>query len=291
MEPLFGGRMEIGMLVRLENVKKTYKDFTLDCSLQVEEGRITGIIGQNGAGKSTTYKAMLGLIQAEGRIEMFDKPVKNFSEKDKEEIGVVLAESGFSSYLMVKDLIPIMQNMYASFHKEQFIRNCERFHIPLDKKMKEFSTGMKAKLKVLIAISHDAKLLLLDEPTSGLDVVVREEVLDMLREYMETEGRGIMISSHISSDLESICDDIYMIHNGKVILHEDTNVLLDEYGVLKVTEEQLEGLDKSYLIKTKKEIFGYCCLTSQKQFYQENYPEIAIEKGNIDQIILLMSQE
>lgn len=279
------------MLVRLENVKKTYKDFTLDCSLQVEEGRITGIIGQNGAGKSTTYKAMLGLIQAEGIIEMFDKPVKDFTEKDKEEIGVVLAESGFSSYLMVKDIIPVMQNMYASFHKEQFIRNCERFHIPLDKKMKEFSTGMKAKLKVLLAISHDAKLLLLDEPTSGLDVVVREEVLDMLREYMETEGRGIMISSHISSDLESICDDIYMIHNGKVILHEDTNVLLDEYGVLKVTEEQLEGLDKSYLIKTKKEIFGYCCLTSQKQFYQENYPEIAIEKGNIDQIILLMSQE
>ena len=148
---------------------------------------------------------------------------------------------------------------------------------------------MKAKLKVLIAISHDARLLILDEPTLGLDVIARDELLEMLRKFMEeNEERSILISSHISSDLETLCDDIYMIHEGKVILHEDTDVLLSDYTLLKVTEEQFSQIDKQYILRFKKEAYGYSCLTRQKQYYIENYPEVAIDQGTIDEVILMM---
>ena len=153
----------------------------------------------------------------------------------------------------------------------------------------EFSTGMKVKLKVLVAISHNAKLLLLDEPTAGLDVIARDELLEMLREFLEKdEERSILISSHISSDLESLCDDLYMIHDGKIILHEDTDVLLSDYALLKVDAEQYSKLDKQFILRSKKETYGYSCLTNQKQYYMENYPKIAIEKGTIDEVITMM---
>ncbi len=147
---------------------------------------------------------------------------------------------------------------------------------------------MKAKLKVLIALSHDAKLLILDEPTAGLDVLAREEILDMLREYMIPGDRSILISSHISSDLEGLCDDLYLIDQGKIIMHEETDALLGEYGILKVTKEQYQALDKTFVMRRKKESFGYSLLTGQKQFYQENAPQITLEKGTIDEVIMLM---
>ena len=141
---------------------------------------------------------------------------------------------------------------------------------------------------MLAAISHGAEILIMDEPTAGLDVIARDELLNLLREYMEDEGHSILISSHISSDLEGFCDDIYMIDHGKIVLHEDTDVLLSNYGILKMTDEQFKNLDKQYILRRKKESFGYSCLTDEKQFYQENYPEIAIEKGNIDELIMMM---
>ena len=147
---------------------------------------------------------------------------------------------------------------------------------------------MKRKLQVIAALTHEAKLLILDEPTAGLDVIARDELLDMLRTYMEQEGRAILISSHISSDLEGLCDDIYMIDNGKIILYEETDVLLDVYGILKVTKEQYEKLDLEHILRCKKEEFGYSCLTDQRQFYQENYPDITVEKGTIDELIMIM---
>ena len=116
----------------------------------------------------------------------------------------------------------------------------------------------------------------------------RDKLLDMLRTYMEQEGRAILISSHISGDLEGICDDIYMIDEGKIVLYEETDVLLDRYGILKVTKEQYEELDQEYILRCKKEEFGYSCMTSQRQFYQENYPQITVEKGNIDELIMMM---
>lgn len=277
-------------IVKVENLRKNYGSFQLECSLEVQPGMIVGLIGQNGVGKSTTFKSILGLISPDGgRIEIFGKDIKNLTKKDKQKIGVALSEAGFSGYLTIKGIIPVMDHLYDEFDKENFIKKCEHFQLPLDKKVQEFSTGMKAKLKVLIAMSHNASLLILDEPTAGLDVGVREEMLDMLRAYMEQDAnRSILISSHISSDLEGLCDELYMIHEGKIIFHEETDVLLSEYGVLKVDEEQYKAIDKQYILKKKKESFGYSCLTNQRQFYLENYPKTVMEKGTIDDLILMM---
>lgn len=277
-------------MLKIEHLKKQYSNFSLDCSLEVQEGCVTGLIGQNGAGKSTTFKAVLGLISTDGgNVTILGKDLHNFTSKDRENLGVVLSDSGFSGYLTIKDIIPIMKNLYKGFDYSFFIEQTHRFQLPMDKKIKDFSTGMKAKLKVLIAISHNAKLLILDEPTAGLDVIARDELLEMLREFMEKdENHSILISSHISSDLETLCDDIYMIHNGKVILHEDTDVLLSDYALLKVDEEQFYKMEKQFILRSKKEAYGYSCLTNQKQYYIENYPKMAIEKGTIDEVITMM---
>lgn len=277
-------------MLKIVHLKKSYENFFLDCSLEVKKGHITGLIGQNGAGKSTTFKAILGLISFEsGTVNILGKPLKQFKAKDKEDLGVVLSDSGFSGYLTINDIIPIIENLYENFDKLFFIRQVKKFKLPLNKRIKDFSTGMKAKVKVLVAISHNAKLLILDEPTAGLDVIARDELLEMLREFIEKdEERSILISSHISSDLESLCDDLYMIHEGKVIMHEDTDVLLSDYALIKIDEEEYDQLDKQYILRSKKESYGYTCLTNQKQYYIENYPKIAIEKGNIDEVITMM---
>ena len=279
-------------MLKLERVKKQYKNFTLDCSLEVRPGCITGLIGQNGAGKSTTFKAALGLIRTDGgTMEVFGKNSRELTEKERQKLGVVLSDAGFSEFLLGKDVVSVMQAMYPKFEKERFLSRCKEFQIPMDKKIKEFSTGMKAKLNVLIAVSHQAPFLILDEPTAGLDVTAREQVLDLLREYMtEVDGRSIVISSHISSDLEGLCDDIYMIHEGKIILHETMDTILNDYGVIKVTEEQWKKLDKSYLLKKKKESYGYACLTKEKRYYMENHPGVAVENGSLDEVIVMMIQ-
>ena len=277
-------------MLKIEHLKKNYDTFSLDCSLELRPGYVTGLIGQNGAGKSTTFKAVLGLIAIDGgTITILGKDIREFTAKDREKLGVVLSDSGFSGYLRIKDLIPILENLYEKFDKTFFVEQAERFRLPPDKQIKDFSTGMKAKLKLLAAISHDAKLLILDEPTAGLDVIARDELLELLREFMEQdEERSVLISSHISGDLESLCDDLYMIQDGKIVLHEDTDVLLSEYALLKVDEEQYEKLDKQYILRVKKETYGYSCLTNQKQFYIENFPKIAIENGTVDEVISLM---
>ncbi len=277
------------MTLVLENVKKKYKTFELNMSMTLEPGTITGLIGRNGAGKSTTFKAILGLIKlTDGKVLIDGKQPQDLKAADKENIGVVLSDSGFSGYMTVQDVIVTMNAMYKKFDKADFIAKCEHFNIPLKQKIKEFSTGMKAKLKVLLAMSHGAKLLILDEPTSGLDVVVRNEILDMLREYMEDEENSILISSHISSDLEGLCDDVYFIENGQIIMHEETDNLMDTYGILKVTPEQYEKLAQEYILCTKKDKYGYTCLTNQKQYFMENHPDIVIEKVAIDEMIALM---
>lgn len=276
-------------MLKLNNVIKQYDKFRLECTMEVPVGQVTGLIGRNGAGKSTAFKSILGLILTDGgTIEVFGKNVNDLTTKDKEQIGVVLADSGFSGYLTIKDLMPMLNAMYADFSKEKFMKDCERMELPLNKKIKDFSTGMKRKLQILAALSHNARLLVLDEPTAGLDVIARDELLNLLREYVEDGERSVIISSHISSDLEGLCDDVYMIENGKIILHEETDVLLSEYGLIKATNEQFDKMDQSYLLKVKKEKFGVSCLTNQKQFYQDNYPGLVIEKGSIDEVITMM---
>ena len=283
------------VMIKLNHVQKKYPDFSMDCSLTVYPGMITGLIGANGEGKSTTFKLILGLIGKEaGEMEVLGKKreCSNDGKQPEKEIlqqtGVVLAETGFGSYFTIHDIIPFLEDLYPEFEKDKFLQYCEEYKLPMNKKIKEFSTGMKRKLQIFAAITHKAKLLLLDEPTSGLDVVAREQMLTLLREYMETEGRSILISSHISSDLESLCDDIYMIDKGLIVLHENTDVLLDEYGLIKADEKQYELLDKQHILKVKKEQYGYSCLTDERAFYAENYPQLAIERGSVDKVITMM---
>ena len=267
-------------MLKVNHVQKSYSHFHLDCSLEIKRGSITGIIGKNGSGKTTLFKAILNLIRIDsGDIILLDK---DYKEVDKNKIGCTLANISLCEYLKLKDLVDVLRNTYQDFDVDYFLQKCNQYQFPLDKKINEFSTGMKAKLNVLIALSHHAT-------TNGLDVLAREEIIDLIREFMkEDENRSVLISSHISSDLECLCDDIYMIDDGKFVFHETTDCLLDQYGLLKLTDKQFDQVDPSYFIKTRKENYGYAVLTNQKQFYQENYPEIIIEKNNFDTLFSMM---
>ena len=277
-------------MIKVNQIEKNYGKFHLNCTMEVPDGCVTGLIGENGAGKSTVFKAIENLIFLDGgSIEVFGKPHTELNAKDREQIAIVLSDATFSNVYTIKDVARIMGSVYPDFDKKKFMGLVERFRLPKNQKVKEFSTGMKAKLKLFLALCHKARLLILDEPTAGMDVVARDEDLTLLREYMEEdEHRSILISSHISGDLEGFCDEIYMIHEGKIILHEDTDQLLGTYGVLKMTEEQYRKIDHSHLLRRRKEIYGYSCLTDEIHYYAENYPGITVEKGSIDEIIMLM---
>ena len=278
-------------MITMKNVRKTYGTFQMDLSMEIPSGQITGLVGKNGAGKSTAIKLILGLTEAEsGEISVFGKDIHQLSMTEKAQIGASLADSGFSTYLNIVDVQKILSKMYPDFDSAYFEKGCRELRLPEKKRIREYSTGMRAKLRVLTALSHHAKLLIMDEPTAGLDVEARNYILDMLRTYMaEDEERSILITSHIASDLEHLCDDIYLIHNGTLMLHEDTDVILEQYGVLKVSEEQFANLDQEYLLKTQKTSYGYACFTNHKDFYQENCPAIVVENGSIDELILIMT--
>ncbi len=271
--------------------EKKYGDYEFRMSMEIPHGRITGLVGKNGAGKSTAIKLMLGLAKPDsGSISVLGSEGRELSPAVKQKIGVSLAESGFSTQLTAEDVKHILSKMYPAFEQNLFEKQCGSLKLPTNKKIKEFSTGMKAKLRALTAITHKAEILILDEPTAGLDVEARNEILDLLRGYVaEDEKRTILITSHIATDLESLCDDIYLIHDGKLILHEDTDVILEQYGILKVDEVQYKTLDQRAILKVQKENYGYACFTNDRQFYQENYPQIAVENGGIDELILMMT--
>lgn len=279
-------------MLKIENLRKDYPDFSLNCSLEINRGSVTGLIGPNGAGKSTTFKAILGLIAPNGgRISLFGKDTREFSAADRQKIGVVLSDSGFSGYLSVDDAAAVLENLYEKFDKAFFLNQLKKFELPRAKKIKDFSTGMKAKLKVLTAISHDAEFLILDEPTAGLDAIARDELYTLLREFMEKdENRSVLISSHFSADLETLCDDLYMIDAGEIVLHEDADVILSDYAILKTDPEQFAALDRQYVLSVKKERYGYRCLTDQKRFYVENFPGVAIENGTIDEVMRMIAK-
>ena len=278
-------------MITIENLTKNYSDFSLNISLDIPEGTVSGLVGRNGAGKSTTIKAILNLIRPDGgKVIVFGKAAAELTSEDKQQLGVALSDSGFSGYLKIRDIKAILKNMYPSFEEDRFMQLCQKLSLPLDKPVKEFSTGMKAKLRVITAITHKARLLIMDEPTSGLDVEARNEILDILRNYLaENEDCSILISSHISSDLEGLCDDIYLIHDGRILLHEDTDNLLSRYGIIKVNEEMFNTIDKSHILSWRRESFGYSLFTDEKQYYLENYPGIIVEDGNIDDLILIMA--
>ncbi|MFD0896834.1 ATP-binding cassette domain-containing protein [Loigolactobacillus binensis] len=281
-------------MLTINGLQKHYPDFDLDVSFNVPDGQIVGLIGRNGAGKSTTFQTILGLIQPDsGELKLFGHPLNTLTATDKAKIGATFPDSFFAETLTINALSKILAATYTTaFDATAFLHTAAQQQLPLNKPLRDFSTGMKAKVKLLVALSHQAQFLVLDEPTSGLDVVVRQEIIGLLQDYLAAdESRSILISSHISSDLEQLADVIIMIDAGKIVLQEDTDVLLNDYGIIKVTADAFATLDKKQLIATRKTAYGYAGLTNQRQYYQENYPQLAIEKGSLDELLLLLTKE
>ena len=262
-----------------------------DVTFDLPSGYIMGLVGPNGAGKSTLIKLILNMTTRDaGRIEVLGLDAMADEERVKEQLGVVLDSSYFIEYMTVDAVERTSRPMYPLWDHNLFDAYLRRFGLGRNKKIKDLSRGMQMKLMLAVALSHDAKLLILDEPTAGLDVEARNEILDLLRDYAaEDENRTILITSHIASDLEHLCDDIYLIHGGKQLLHEETDVILEQYGLIKADEAQYAALDKEYLLGSRKEPYGYACLTNDRKYYEENVPGLVVERAGIDEVILMMT--
>ena len=241
--------------VEVKELTKKFKGFTLDhVSFSLPAGCIMGLVGENGAGKSTTLKLLLNMIQKDsGRITILGKDEKNI---DKNEIGVVFDECRFHESFTAKDINQVLKSIFQRWNEPQFFDYLNRFEVPSNKKLKEFSRGMKMKISIAAAVSHDAKLLLLDEPTSALDPVVRDEMLDIFYDFISDEQHSIIISSHIVSDLEKVCDYIAFMHKGKMILCEEKDRLLQECRLAQMSEAEFSAIDKDEIIGSRKTPFG-----------------------------------
>ena len=275
--------------IELQNVSKKYKDFELkNVSFCVPEGCIVGLIGENGAGKTTTIKSILNITKADGVVKIFGKDNKKEENKIKEQIGVVLDDSFLSDYLTAKQIHSIMKDVYKTWDENKFFQLLKQFQLPTDKMIKDFSSGMKMKLKIATAIAHNPKLLILDEPTSGLDPVVRNEILDIFRNYIEEdETRSILLSTHITTDLEHISDYIVFMEKGKILFHLPTNELLENFGIIKCGKEDFSRLEEKDYINYKKEKYQYEILTADKSNIRKKYNITTIDKPSIEDIMLL----
>lgn len=262
-------RLEEQILNALEikDLCKSYHDFMLDrLNLTLPSGCIMGLIGENGAGKSTTIKLILDMIHADsGSIRIMGKDNKEDIRLLKEDIGVVLDEVGISECLTAAQVGKIMKHTYKNWKPEEYQRMLKRFSLPEDKMFKEFSKGMKMKLGIAVALSHDAKLLILDEATSGLDPVIRDEVLDIFEDFTRDESHSILISSHIVSDLEKICDYIAFLHKGKLLLCEEKDLLKEQYGIIRCTLQKLEELEPSAIMGKKISPYGVEAIVERNQ--------------------------
>ncbi len=245
-------------LLELKDVTKYYDGFTLDhVSFTLPSGCIMGFIGENGAGKSTTIKLILDLIRCdEGEISILGNKNRDELIRLKEELGVVLDESCFPEILNARSVGKMMKNIYKHWNTEEYERLIHQFSLPPEKKIKEYSRGMKTKLSIAVALSHNARLLIMDEATSGLDPVIRDEILDVFFEFIQDERNSIFLSSHIISDLEKVCDYITLIHRGKILLCEQKDVLLEKYCVLKCSEDELKSLDRTLVKGIRRNQFG-----------------------------------
>lgn len=253
--------------IEIKNLCKSYKNFKIDhLNLTLPGGYIMGLVGENGAGKSTTIKLILNMVHKDGgTITVLGRDNRDNFELTKEDIGVVLDEVGFSSFFTAKDIDKIMSHTYKNWSSEQFYAYLKRLSLPTDKKFKDLSRGMKMKLGIAVALSHNAKLLILDEATNGLDPVVRDEVTDLFMEFTRDESHSVLISSHIVSDLEKICDYIAFIHKGRVILCEEKDRLRENYVVISCTEEQLGELNKSAVIGARKNAYGVTAVVKKNE--------------------------
>lgn len=276
-------------VLEVKGLNKKYKDFELkDINLSLQKGMIMGFIGENGAGKTTTIKAILNLINpTSGEIKIFGLDNKKEEEKIKEDIGVVLDDSFLSEYLNAEDINKIMKNIYKNWDEKLFFEYIEKFKLPRKQISKEFSSGMKMKLKIATAISHKPKLLILDEPTSGLDPVARNEILDIFQEFIENGENSILVSSHITSDLEHIADYITFINEGKIVLSKERDELLEKYGLAKCSEEEFKTINSNDYIKYKKNRYDYEVLVEDKNEFKKKYNISIVDRPSLEDIMLI----
>lgn len=244
--------------IEIRNLTKDYPRFKLDnLNLTLPSGCIMGLIGENGAGKSTTIKLILDMIHKDsGTVTILGRDNQEHIQITKQDVGVVLDEVGLPECLTVRQVGKIMKLTYANWDDEVFKTLVEKLVIPEKKAFKEFSRGMKMKLGIAIALSHHPKLLILDEATNGLDPVIRDEVVEMFSQFTRDESHSILISSHIVSDLEKICDYIAFLHQGRLLICEEKDVLLGMYGMIHCTARQLEEIEPSSVMYKKESPYG-----------------------------------
>lgn len=276
--------------IEVNNLTKSYGDFTLDnISFTLPAGTIMGLVGENGAGKSTTIKLIMDAAKADsGNISVMgtSNQSKDFTEL-KQDIGVVLDEAYFPEVLNAKNINKIMKSTYQNWSEDIYFGYIDRFNLPLDKKFKDYSRGMKMKLSIAVALSHNPKLLILDEATSGLDPMVRDEILDVFNDFTRDENHSILLSSHIVSDLQKICDYICFIHKGKLIMSEEKDVILNKYAILKLSAADFESVPTEAIISKKKNSFGYEALVKKDEINSALKTEIT----TLEDIILFMAKE
>lgn len=279
----------MGSALEIHELTKKYEGFTLDhISFQVPSGSIVGLIGENGAGKTSTINAVLGLIKKDsGEIEILGENADNLGSPIKEEIGVVFDGSNFSEELTPVKLNKVLRDVYSSWDQALFRKLLEQMEVPLSKKIKTFSKGMKMKLSIAVALAHHPRLLILDEATSGLDPVMRDDILDMFLDFVQDEEHSILVSSHITSDLEKVADYIVFIHKGKIIFAKSKDELLENYGIIKCGREQFEALDKEDQIIYRRLDYEWQVLTADRNRAQKKYPKALVIPATIDEIMLL----
>lgn len=275
--------------LEIKNLTKIYPGFKLDgLSLTLPSGCILGLVGENGAGKSTTIKLILDIIKKDGgSVTLFGKPTEGNIRLLKEDIGVVMDEAGIPLCLTAAQVGKIMRHTFKNWDRKTYADLLQRFSLPTDKPFKNFSRGMKMKLGIAIAMSHGAKLLILDEPTSGLDPVVRDEVVEMFSEFTRDESHSILISSHIVSDLEKLCDYIAFLHKGKLLLCEEKDRLLSEYGLVHCTAEQLRELSSAAVLYKKENPYGVEAMVARDLIP----PHIAVSPITIEELFVFMAKE
>lgn len=267
--------------IKINNLVKRYDGFLLDgVSLEVPSGCVMGLIGENGAGKSTVIKALLGVIGTDGGEILFDGvPQREMSKAMRQKIGVVLDDVSLPAAINLRALDLIMKNIFAEWEQEKFFELTKRFGLPNDKKIGEFSKGMKMKTAIAAALSHKADILILDEPTSGLDPVARDEILGILYDFMQTPGRATLISSHITSDLEKLCDYVTFISDGKIVLSGEKDALLDKYAVVR---GDVRDIDPAAIIKIRRREYGTDALALKSMLP----PSFEVSKAGLEDIML-----
>lgn len=278
-------------VIEIKKLKKKYdNNFELgEINLEIPSGYIIGLIGENGAGKTTLIKSILNIINKDsGEIKIFNKDYKKYEPFIKEDIGVVLDGMFFPEILTPNDINTIMKDTYKEWNKELFYKYLNDFKIPNNKKIKDLSKGMRKKLEIGTALSHKPKLLILDEPTSGLDPVVRDDILDIFLDFIKDEEHTILLSTHITSDLEHIADKIIFLDNGKVILNENKDELLDNYGVLKCDKDSFDKISKDDIISYKKNKYNYEVLIKDKNKMKKKYKDSVIDKITLEELMILV---